>query len=150
MTERDKKRWRQAGRQTNRQSDVVSRRKRRSKSSFCGGWTRSHLPFGQQDLKKRLREVLDQIFLAEWERPLLILRWTLLGGEPFCSVTALREQSMATPGCHLGGDVAQLVERRTGTPLRLLRFPGAARDFSPRVNFQCRLSYGVLTSPVFN
>ena len=22
-------------------------------------------------------------------------------------------------------------------------FPGAIRDFSPRVNFQCRLSYGV-------
>ena len=34
------------------------------------------------------------------------------------------------------GDVAQLVERRTGTPLTLVRFPGAARDFSPRVNFQ--------------
>ena len=27
------------------------------------------------------------------------------------------------------GDVAQLVERRTGTPLRQVRFPGAARDF---------------------
>ena len=27
------------------------------------------------------------------------------------------------------------------------RFPGAARDFSPRVNFQCRLSYGVRTLP---
>ena len=39
-----------------------------------------------------------------------------------------------------GGDVAQLAERRTGTPLRQVRFPGAARDFSPRVNFQSRLS----------
>ena len=44
-------------------------------------------------------------------------------------------------------DVAQLVERRTGTPLRQVRFPGAARDFSPRDNFQCRLSYGVRTFP---
>ena len=44
-----------------------------------------------------------------------------------------------------GGDVAQLVERRTGTPLAQVQFPGAARDFSPRVNFQCRLSYGVRT-----
>ena len=35
-----------------------------------------------------------------------------------------------------GGDVAKLVVRRTGTPLRRVRFPGAARDFSPRVNFQ--------------
>ena len=46
-----------------------------------------------------------------------------------------------------GGDVAQLVERRTGTPLAQVQFPGAARDFSPRVNFQCRLSYGVSTPP---
>ena len=30
-----------------------------------------------------------------------------------------------------GRDVAQLLERRTGTPLRQVRFPGAARDFSP-------------------
>ena len=33
-----------------------------------------------------------------------------------------------------GGDVAQLVERRTGTPPTQVRFPGAARDFSPRLN----------------
>ena len=46
-----------------------------------------------------------------------------------------------------GGDVAQLVERRTGTPLRQVRFPGAARDFFflPRFNFQSRLFYGVCT-----
>ena len=44
-------------------------------------------------------------------------------------------------------DVAQLVEHRTGTPPMQVRFPRAARDFSPRVNFQCRLSYGVRTSP---
>ena len=29
-------------------------------------------------------------------------------------------------------------------------FPVAARHFSPRVNFQCRLSYVVLTAPVCN
>ena len=34
-----------------------------------------------------------------------------------------------------GGDIAQLVERWTGMPLRLVQFPGAARDFSPKVNF---------------
>ena len=44
-----------------------------------------------------------------------------------------------------GGDVAQLVERRIGTPLRQVRFPGAARNFSPSANFRCRLSFGVLT-----
>ena len=43
------------------------------------------------------------------------------------------------------GDVAQLVEHRTGTLPALVRFPGAARDFFLRVNFPCRLSYGILT-----
>ena len=43
------------------------------------------------------------------------------------------------------GDVAQFVERRTGTSPTQVRFPGAARDLSPRVNFQYRLSYGVRT-----
>ena len=42
-----------------------------------------------------------------------------------------------------GGDVAQLVERRTGTPLTQVRFPGAARDFSARVNFYCTLRVSV-------
>ena len=45
------------------------------------------------------------------------------------------------------GDVTQLVEHRTGTPLTQVRFPGAARNLSPRVNFQRRLSYGVRTPP---
>ena len=40
-----------------------------------------------------------------------------------------------------------MVERRTGTPLMQVRFPGAARDFSPRVNFQCRLSPTVSVHP---
>ena len=35
----------------------------------------------------------------------------------------------------LGGDEAQLVEHRTGMLLTQVRSPGAARDFSPRVNF---------------
>ena len=38
-----------------------------------------------------------------------------------------------------------MVEGRTVTPLRQVRFPGAARDFSPTVNSQCRLSFGVRT-----
>ena len=45
-----------------------------------------------------------------------------------------------------GGDVAQLVEHRTGTPPTQVRFSGAARYFSPRVNFQCRLSDDVRTA----
>ena len=47
----------------------------------------------------------------------------------------------------LGRGVAQLVERRTGTPLTRVRFADAARDFSPRFYFQRRLSYGVQTPP---
>ena len=53
----------------------------------------------------------------------------------------------AGTGLTRDGDVAQLVERRTGTPLTQVRFHGATRDFSPRVNFRCRLSYGVRTLP---
>ena len=45
------------------------------------------------------------------------------------------------------GDVAQLAEHQTGTLPTQVRFPGAARDFSPTVNFQCRLSYDVRTPP---
>ena len=45
------------------------------------------------------------------------------------------------------GDVAQLAERRTGTPLTQVRFPGAERDLSSRVNFQYRLYYNVRTRP---
>ena len=45
----------------------------------------------------------------------------------------------------MGGDVAQSVEHRTGTSPTQVRFPRAARDFSPKVNFQCRLSYDVRT-----
>ena len=48
------------------------------------------------------------------------------------------------------GDVAQLVEHRTGTPPTQVRLPGAARDLSPKDNFQCRLSYGVRILPVRN
>ena len=45
--------------------------------------------------------------------------------------------------------VAQLAECPTenpGTILTQVRVPGAARAFSPRVNFQCRLSDGVRLS----
>ena len=41
--------------------------------------------------------------------------------------------------------ILQFVQCRTGMSLTQVRFPGAARDFSPGVNFQCRLSYCVST-----
>ena len=37
--------------------------------------------------------------------------------------------------------------RPTGTQLSQVRFLGAAKDFFRRLNFQCRLSYGVHTPP---
>ena len=43
---------------------------------------------------------------------------------------------------HTGARIAQLVERPTERPGAIptrVRVPGAARDFSPRVSFQCRL-----------
>ena len=45
------------------------------------------------------------------------------------------------------GEVAQLVGHQTDMLLTQVRFPGAARDFYPGVNFQRRLSYGVRTPP---
>ena len=46
-----------------------------------------------------------------------------------------------------------MVERPTEKPgaiLTRVRVPDAARDFSPRVSFQCRLTYGVRAAPGCN
>ena len=40
-----------------------------------------------------------------------------------------------------------LSSEKPGVILTRVRVPGAARDFSPGVSFQCRLSYGVHTAP---
>ena len=40
-----------------------------------------------------------------------------------------------------------MVERQSGTPLTRVRFPSAARNFSPRVKLKRRLSSGVRTPP---
>ena len=45
-----------------------------------------------------------------------------------------------------GGDVTQLVEHQTGLLLMQVQCPGAARDFSPRVNLSAD-SYSVCTPP---
>ena len=52
-----------------------------------------------------------------------------------------------------GWGIAQLVDvatQKPGTKLTQVRVPAAASDFSPRVNFQCKLSYGVCKAPVCN
>ena len=49
--------------------------------------------------------------------------------------------------------IVQLVERLTEKPNAILtrvQVPGAVRDFSTKVNFRCKLSYGVRTAPVCN
>ena len=48
---------------------------------------------------------------------------------------SLKKKSKLESDFPSGGDVAQLVELQTGVPLMQVRFPGAARDFSPGVNF---------------
>ena len=56
--------------------------------------------------------------------------------------------AQSTRSSHPGAGRAQWVERWTEKPgaiLTRVQVPGAARDFSPRVNFLCRLSYGVRT-----
>ena len=52
-----------------------------------------------------------------------------------------RHSRVETNSHNRGVDVAQLVELRTGTLSTQVRIPGAAREFSPRVICQCRLSY---------
>ena len=52
-----------------------------------------------------------------------------------------------------GARIAQLVQHPTlekGIILMWVSVPDAARDFSPRVNCQCRLSYGVRTAPAYS
>ena len=44
-----------------------------------------------------------------------------------------------------GGDELSWLEHRTLMPLMQTPFPGVARDFLPRVNFQFRLSFNVCT-----
>ena len=60
--------------------------------------------------------------------------------DPVCAVTCVNI-------CAHVKNVAQLVEHPTGMPLRQLPFLVAARDFSPTVNFQCRLFYSLRTPP---
>ena len=68
------------------------------------------------------------------------LFWSLL---PICQTKHILWR--ASSSWSVGGNVAQLVEYRTGTPPTQVRIRGASRDFSSRVNFQCRLSHGVRT-----
>ena len=47
------------------------------------------------------------------------------------------------------GDIAQLIERLTGTPLMRVRYPGAARDFLPESTYSAD-SYVCPYTPVCN
>ena len=60
--------------------------------------------------------------------------------------TMLRNREMIGKKPGVGMQLSWL-EHRTGALPTHVPFPGAARDFSPRVHFQCRLSYGVRTLP---
>ena len=93
-------------------------------------------------------------WLTECMQPSLSrqLVWRLYIKNSFCHSIIPSDQhkpwrwGWGVRGGGLGGgcwDVAQSVERRTVISLMRVRFPGAARDFSSRVHFQCRLSDGV-------
>ena len=59
----------------------------------------------------------------------------------------------STRSSHPRARRAQWVKRPTENPgamLTRVQVPGAARDFSPRVNFLCGLSYGVRKAPACN
>ena len=65
---------------------------------------------------------------------------------PSVSVAPYGKPLWTRPSAGVGMYLSWL-EHRTGTLLTQIRFPGAARVFPPRVNFQCRFSYGVRTTP---
>ena len=70
------------------------------------------------------------------------------GTKLICTLGLLYVQNI-----YRSGGIAQRVDHPTGKPgaiLMQVRVPGVARDFSPRVSFQCRLSHGVCTAPVCN
>ena len=67
----------------------------------------------------------------------------------FCT-HAVRQHRLTARTLCWGGDIAQLVELWISMLPTQVRLPGMARDFPPRVNFQCRLSYGVRTPLVCN
>ena len=52
------------------------------------------------------------------------------------------------PYLAVGGDVAQLLEHRTGTPLVQVQFPGAARDFFPQSQLSAQTLSWCPYSPV--
>ena len=69
-------------------------------------------------------------------------RRTAVSGRYLLGIVLLCYPHLVTVGMWLSW-----LEHRTVTPLTQARFPGAARDFSPRVNFQCRPSYVCLYIP---
>ena len=81
--------------------------------------------------------------LSDGEVHCLQKRYTLSTGQIPLANFNLRWASLTVATD--GWDVAQLVERQTHMLPTQVRFPGVARDFCPRVNFQCRLSYRVHT-----
>ena len=70
--------------------------------------------------------------------------------EPLCTLSLPQMYLTMVPvwsGWGWGDVVGRASDRHTADTVR---FPVAVRDFSPRVNFQCRLSYGVGTLPCAN
>ena len=92
--------------------------------------------------KRKVYEKKDKARSKEapkMERNSMLCEWKKRRRKKSRSTKEAREEDEVLYENEEAGGVAQLVERRTGTAPTQVRFPGAARDFSPNVNFQCRL-----------
>ena len=69
------------------------------------------------------------------KRQVIVSRWRAL-----CLV--LHAEDVGIWGC------SSVVEHWTRMLLMQVHFPSVAMDFSPKVNFQCRLSHGVHAPPM--
>ena len=106
--------------------------------------TKEGMKVGGSDLLRFQIRFRPRFFLPKKRRSNL---WTPVFSNDFAMHDYVSSKSVSHRCALTGGDVAQLVQHRTGTSPTQVRFPGAASRFSPRVNFQCRLSYGVRTPP---
>ena len=81
---------------------------------------------------------------------LLSLRWHTAIFQNEKGVSEVRQICVFLPVSHNACLSSVFFFTKPDAMLTRIRIPSAARDFSPRVNFQCRLSYGVRTTPVCN
>ena len=113
-------------------------------------WLYSPFPLARTFLQNDTQQLIIAWLDDVTDRRIMFIKNRTIGtsGNMNSSVATSGQRPYPVPRCGISrsGNVAQLVECRASTRLNSrVQLPGAARDFSPRVNRQCRLSY---TSPV--